>query len=116
MLTASYTAPSNALLATCRTIYHEARSIFMDAQRTFWQQSTFAIPLTDNDGVNAPVLVDYPELVRNRHFEEISSVVIEIEKVYDTRIYMISGLGAEWQSDNEVFRSWNFRIVSDNGE
>lgn len=119
LLNANNEAPGNALLASCRTIYHEARAIFVDAQRTFWQQTTFTISLIENDGIGAPILVDHPERLRSRKIEQISSVVIEAEKCSNRKMYLKSGAGSELEpgygiaSSYGLSSSWKVRVVSD---
>lgn len=119
LLDANDEAPDNALLATCRTIYHEARTIFVDAQRNFWLHTAFTISLVENDDVKAPILVDYPERLRSRQIEQISSVVIEAEKCSNMKIYLKSGAGSNLEpgygiaSSYGVASFWKVRVVSD---
>lgn len=105
LLNAGHHAPSNALLATCRIIYQEARDIFVQAQKDFWHKTTFTTSLTETDGVHAPVVVGHHERLRNEQVQTISRIVIKMENAYGTKIYMTT----EPESDRS---SWQLCCVS----
>lgn len=81
--------PAAALLRSCRLLHHESKRIFHKMQNEFWSNSTFIIPLNKMSPYSTSKAC--PEKLRNEHFDMISRINIEVNRNWDTCVYLRSG-------------------------
>jgi hypothetical protein len=73
-------APSNALMASCKRLYHDAADIYVTARRQFWSENHFVIPMEFNDSAAAGSPRADLKLLRLgfKHFELLKRVTIRV--------------------------------------
>jgi hypothetical protein len=73
-------APSNALMASCSRLYHDAATIYVAARRQFWSENRFVIPMEANNSAAASSPAADLKLLRLgfKHFELLKHVTIRV--------------------------------------
>lgn len=99
--------PTNELLITCRKVYHDARDMFVAAQRAFWASNAFLIQLREDWGDTANGATSLPParlIWRDEYFNIIPKIVIYVAtETWDFECHLVSRPNSKFEIDEDAY-------------